>query len=57
MEAQSESAQQINEAMVQLSEASSQTADSLRGINMAIAQLNDAAHSLRQEVSQFKVKS
>ncbi|MBP5971491.1 methyl-accepting chemotaxis protein [Brasilonema sp. CT11] len=57
MEAQSESAVQINEAMVQLSEASSQTADSLRGINIAIAQLNDAAHSLRQEVSQFKVKS
>ncbi len=55
MEAQSESAQQISEAMVQLSEASLQTADSLRGINIAIGQLNEAAHGLRQEVSRFKV--
>ncbi|MUG91070.1 methyl-accepting chemotaxis protein [Scytonema sp. UIC 10036] len=55
MEAQSESAQQISEAMVQLSEASLQTADSLRGINIAIGQLNEASHGLRQEVSRFKV--
>ncbi|MBD2774160.1 methyl-accepting chemotaxis protein [Iningainema tapete] len=55
MEAQSQGAEQISEAMVQLSEASSQTAVSLREINSAIAQLNDAAHGLRQEISRFKV--
>ncbi|MBW4635293.1 MAG: methyl-accepting chemotaxis protein [Iphinoe sp. HA4291-MV1] len=55
MEAQSESAVQISEAMVQLSEAFTQTADSLRGINIAIGQLNEATHGLRQEVSRFKV--
>lgn len=55
MEAQSQGAEQISEAMVQLSEASSQTAISLREINSAIAQLNDAAHGLRQEISRFKV--
>ncbi len=55
MESQSEGAQQISEAMVQLSEAASQTALTLREINGAIQQLNDAAHTLRQEISHFKI--
>ncbi len=55
MQAQSEGAVQISEAMGQLSEAVSQTAASLREINGAIGQLNGASHSLRQEISHFKV--
>jgi methyl-accepting chemotaxis protein len=38
-----------------LSEASSQTAASLREVNGAIAQLTEAAQGLRYEVSHFKV--
>jgi methyl-accepting chemotaxis protein WspA len=41
--------------MQQLSEASLQTADSLREINGAISQLNQASSILRQEISRFKV--
>jgi len=55
MEGQSQGAVQISDAMVQLSEASCQTADSLREINGAIAQLNEAAQGLRQEISRFQV--
>lgn len=55
MEIQSMGAQQISEAMVQLSTTSLQTADSLREINGAIAQLNQVSQGLRQEISQFKV--
>jgi methyl-accepting chemotaxis protein WspA len=50
MEAQSTGAMQIAGAMLQLSEASSQTADSLREINSAIGQLNEAAQGLRREI-------
>jgi methyl-accepting chemotaxis protein WspA len=57
VEAQSQGAVQISEAMVQLSEASSQSAVSLREVNGAIAQLTEAAQTLRQEVSRFKVAS
>ncbi|BAZ50004.1 methyl-accepting chemotaxis sensory transducer [Nostoc sp. NIES-4103] len=57
METQSVGAQQISDAMVLLSSTSVQTADSLREINNAIAQLNQVARGLRQEVSVFKVKS
>ncbi|MFN6560730.1 MAG: methyl-accepting chemotaxis protein [Nostoc sp. ChiSLP01] len=56
MEIQSLGAQQISDAMTQLSSTSVQTADSLREINHAIAQLNQVARGLRQEVSVFKVK-
>jgi len=56
MEIQSVGAQQISEAMTQLSSTSVQTADSLREINHAIAQLNQVARGLRQEISIFKVK-
>jgi methyl-accepting chemotaxis protein WspA len=55
MEAQSDGAEQITEVMLQLSQAGSQTADALREINCAIAQLNDTAQDLRQEISQFKL--
>ena len=55
MEAQSEGAQQISETMAQLGETSMQTADALREINSSIAQLNEAAHGLRHEISKFKV--
>ncbi len=56
METQSLGAQQISDAMVQLSSTSLQTADSLREINYAIAQLNQVAQGLRQEISRFHVK-
>lgn len=57
MEAQAQGAQQISIAMVQLSETSTQTADSLREINNVIEQLNQASHGLRQEISRFKVST
>lgn len=55
MAAQVLGARQIGEAMMQLSEASAQTADSLRETNAALEGLNDVAQTLRQEISQFKV--
>ncbi|RUR80874.1 methyl-accepting chemotaxis protein [Chlorogloeopsis fritschii PCC 9212] len=55
MDTQSQGAQQISDAMVQLSSTSLQTADSLREINSAIAQLNQVANGLRQEISRFKL--
>ncbi|MBD2181809.1 methyl-accepting chemotaxis protein [Planktothrix sp. FACHB-1355] len=55
MESQSQGAEQIRGAMVQLSEASSQTAESLREINNSIGQLKDADQGLRCEISRFKV--
>jgi len=57
METQSLGAQQISDAMVQLSSTSVQTADALREINYAIAQLNQVAQGLRQEISRFQVKT
>ncbi|MEH2281186.1 MAG: methyl-accepting chemotaxis protein [Nostoc sp.] len=57
METQSVGAQQISEAMVQLSSTSVQTADSLREINHAIAQLNQVGQGLRQEIARFQVKT
>ncbi|WP_392531227.1 methyl-accepting chemotaxis protein [Nostoc sp. C117] len=56
-EIQSQGAQQISDAMVQLSSNSVQTADSLREINSAIAQLNQVAQGLRQEIARFQVKT
>ncbi|MGV0105903.1 Methyl-accepting chemotaxis protein [Nostoc sp. DSM 114160] len=56
-EIQSVGAQQISDAMVQLSSTSVQTADSLREINHAIAQLNQVALGLRQEIARFQVKT
>ncbi len=55
MQYQSENAQQINTAMVSLSEEMQQTVESLQESFMAIEQLNDAARGLQDEVSRFKV--
>ena len=55
MQAQSTGAEQINQALVQLSEASSQTVDSLRQAGAAIDELNQVANNLRVGVSSFKV--
>ncbi|NEQ67297.1 MAG: methyl-accepting chemotaxis protein, partial [Symploca sp. SIO2D2] len=52
---QFQGAQEISSAMAQLYEASQQTADSLSETNLALDQLNDAAQSLEQEISSFKV--
>jgi methyl-accepting chemotaxis protein WspA len=55
MEMQFQGAQQISEAMTQLSNTSNQTADSLQEINRVIEHLNQAEQSLRREVMQFKI--
>ncbi|WP_339522577.1 methyl-accepting chemotaxis protein [Pseudomonas sp. EA_35y_Pfl2_R111] len=55
MQAQATGAEQINQALVQLSEASGQTVDSLRQAGAAIDELNQVAASLRSGVSRFKV--
>ena len=55
MEAQFLGADQISEAMSQLSANSLQTVASLREINHAIAQLNQVAQNLHQEMDKFKV--
>lgn len=55
MQIQSGGAEQIEQALGQLSEASSQTVDSLRQAGFAIDGINDVANALRQGVSRFKV--
>jgi methyl-accepting chemotaxis protein/heme exporter protein D len=55
MQVQSEGAEQISHAMVQLSEVASQTKVSLQEFNKATQQLTTAVKDLRQEVSKFKV--
>ncbi len=55
MEVQSQEASQISDSMVQLSESSSQVVEVLRYINDAMTQLEDAAQSMQQEISRFKV--
>jgi methyl-accepting chemotaxis protein WspA len=55
MQTQAAGAEQINQALVQLSEASGQTVDSLRQAGAAIDELNQVAGSLRNGVSRFKV--
>ncbi len=57
MASQSQSAQQIRDAIVQLSESAQQTADSLRQSNGAILQLNEAAGRLQQGASNFRVNT
>ncbi len=52
---QSENAQNINNAMLRLSEEMQQTKESLHETYSAIGQLNEAAKSLQDEVSRFKV--
>ncbi len=57
MEEQSRGAIQISEVMGQLSESSQQTADALRETNGALEQLEEAAQSLRVEISHFHVNA
>jgi len=52
---QSENAQEINSAMVNLGEEMQETMESMRESHSAIEQLNEAARSLQNEVSRFKV--
>ncbi|GAO91217.1 histidine kinase [Pseudomonas syringae pv. actinidiae] len=55
MQAQATGAEQINQALVQLADASSQTVDSLRQASFAIDELSQVAVGLRGGVSRFKV--
>ena len=55
LEAQSLGAEQISEAMVQLSEAAQQIADGIRETNSALGMLTTAARDLEGEISRFKV--
>ena len=55
MQAQATGAEQINHALVQLGDASSQTVDSLRQASFAIDELSQVAVGLRGGVSRFKV--
>ena len=55
MDEQYHGAEQISTAIAQLSEASSQTVQSLQETNNALTQLDDAAQGLQREISQFKV--
>jgi methyl-accepting chemotaxis protein WspA len=55
MHFQAQGAQQITEAMVQLSESAQQSVDSIHHSTSAIDSLNDAAHSLQNGVSKFRV--
>ena len=55
MHFQAKGAEQINEAMIDLSEATQQTVESLKISSAAIQRLNGAAHGLHNSVSRFKV--
>ncbi|MFJ2365413.1 methyl-accepting chemotaxis protein [Pseudomonas sp. NPDC087697] len=55
MQAQATGAEQINHALVQLGDASSQTVESLRQASFAIDELSSVAVGLRSGVSRFKV--
>ncbi|MHC8355573.1 methyl-accepting chemotaxis protein [Pseudomonas sp. LB3P81] len=55
MQAQASGAEQINHALVQLGDASSQTVESLRQASFAIDELSQVAVGLRGGVSRFKV--
>jgi hypothetical protein len=54
---QATGAEQISEALLQLSEASQQTVDSLRQSNEAIGGLNQVATDLRGAVSRFALQT
>ena len=55
MQAQATGAEQINHALIQLGDASSQTVESLRQASFAIDELSQVATGLRGGVSRFKV--
>ncbi len=55
MRGQAQGARRISEAMEQLAEAAGQTRDSIQEFNRAAGRLHQAARSLQDEVSDFKV--
>jgi methyl-accepting chemotaxis protein WspA len=55
MQAQAVSAEQINQALAQLSEAAQQTVESLQQSSLAIDDLNQVSTGLRNGVSRFKL--
>ena len=55
MQAQANGAEQINQALMQLSEAAQQTVESLRQSGQAIDELTLVSNELRAGVSRFKV--
>ena len=55
MHFQTQGAQQIKQAMVQLNESAQQAVVSIRHSNTAIDSLNDAAQSLQSGVTKFRV--
>lgn len=57
MEEQSQGAIQISQAMEQLTDTSQQTVDALRETNGALEQLEEAAQSLRSQISDFQVRN
>ncbi len=56
MHFQSQGADQIKTAMLQLSESAQQTVETIRHSNAAIDQLNDAAQTMQSSVSRLRVK-
>jgi len=57
MQAQATGAEQITQALAQLSEAAQQTVDSLRQSGLAIDELNQVAIGLRSGVSRFTLQA
>lgn len=57
MHFQSQGAEQIKNAIIQLSESAQQTVESLRQSHSSIEHLNEAAHRLQNGVSKFKVSA
>jgi len=54
MQAQAHGAEQITDALAQLSEASQQTVETLRQSNQAIANVNLTMHDLSDSVSRYQ---
>jgi methyl-accepting chemotaxis protein WspA len=57
MQAQASGAEQITQALTQLSEAAQQTVDSLRQSGQAIDELNRVAVGLRNGVARFTLRA
>ena len=55
MQAQATGAEQISQALTQLTEAAQQTVDSLSQSTGAIDELNDVASGLRDGIARFKL--
>jgi methyl-accepting chemotaxis protein WspA len=56
MNTQADGAQQINSAMIQLTDAARSTSTSIGAFNQATSDLRDAVGGLRVEVTKFKVE-